>query len=310
MRVLFTETDARVIAALPGLAREGIHVSLLEQQAQVARLADQLDVSLQAVDVIEQLPERETLAKSLALRRGTELWLADKLLDRPIYAGLSLLAANRVDAVVAGVTSHTADVLIACEMTLGFARDATFASSAFILDVHDRGRLVFADCAVTPDPTAEQLAQIAIGAADTAAELLCVEPRVAMLSFSTHGSAHHPRVTKVARATELVRQARPALAIEGELQADAALDPIAAAYKSAPDPQMVAGTANVLVFPDLDAANIGYKLVRTLAKARAYGAFLLGYSRPVAKLSRGVTAEEIVGTVRMLSRQRTGVLAA
>ncbi|MFT3698657.1 MAG: phosphate acyltransferase [Kofleriaceae bacterium] len=310
MRVLFTETDSRVIAALPSLAREGVHVSLLDQAGPARQLAQQLDVSLRGVDLIDTIPDRGALANNLARKRGSELWLAEKLLERPVYAGLAMLAANRVDAVVAGVTSHTADVLVACEMCLGFAPGTTVASGAFVIDTHERGTLIFADCAVNPDPTAEQLARIAITTAQTAADLLCADPRVAMLSFSTHGSAHHPRVAKVAQATELARALKPDLAIEGEIQADVALDPIAAAYKSGPDPEMVAGVANVLVFPDLDSGNIAYKLVRTLARANAYGALLQGYARPVAKLSRGVTSAEIVGTVRLMMRQRTGVLAA
>jgi phosphate acetyltransferase len=201
------------------------------------------------------------------------------------------------------VTSHTADVLIACEMCLGLADPARAASSAFVLDVPARAgvparRLVFADCAVNPSPTAEQLADIAIQTADTARALLTEPPRVAMLSFSTHGSASHPDVEKVARATALARARRPELALDGELQADAALDPTAAAHKQAEGD--VVGRANVLVFPDLDAANIGYKLVRSLAGAPAYGVFLQGYTRPVAKLSRGSTAAELAGTARIL----------
>jgi phosphate acetyltransferase len=159
---------------------------------------------------------------------------------------------------------------------------------------------VFADCAVNPSPTPEQLASIAIASATTAHELLQVVPRVAMLSFSTHGSATHPDVDRVVQATLLVRTRRPELHIEGELQADAALDPAVATVKLEGAIPSVAGRANVLVFPDLDAANIGYKLVRTLAPANAYGVFLQGYGETVVKLSRGSTVDEIVGTCLLL----------
>ena len=299
-RVLFSDADdERVRAALAALA-DSASVRPVLLGASGLPGVESLDPAA--------LPSRERLGQALAERRALPPRVAARILERPANLALALLADGAVDAAVIGVTSHTADLLIACEMMLGPAGGATLAAGLFVMEVPGYGgpqgeRLVFADCAVHPNPTAEQLAAVAVAAADGARALLGVEPRVALLSFSTHGSATHPDVDKVARATDIARAARPELAIDGELQADAALDAAVAGHKLAAAGG-VAGRANVLVFPDLDAANIGYKLVRTLAGAAAVGAFVRGYDRPVAKLSRGATAREIVATAALLAAPR------
>ena len=210
----------------------------------------------------------------------------------PLVASALLVKNGDADAAVAGATRPTADVLKAGLQILGVSPEVEIVSSCFLMVLPNGNQFAYGDCAVIPDPTSEQLASIAISTALTFEALTGEDPRIAMLSFSTHGSANHPRVTKVKNATDLVRKYDPELIVDGELQFDAAVVPEIAQNKAPNSP--VAGNANVFIFPDLDSANIAYKITERLGGARAIGPLLQGLNGIFHDLSRGCSTQDII----------------
>ncbi len=242
-------------------------------------------------------------------KKGLKKEDALKLIEDPLYLAVLMIKNGDADGEVAGAMNATGDVLRPAFQYVKTAPGISVVSGAFIMilpnkQFGDEGMMVFADCAVHPDPTAAQLAEIAVATANTTKAIAGLEPRVAMLSFSTKGSAKHPMVDKVIEATKIAKTLDPTLLIDGELQADAAIIE-AIGQKKAPN-SPIAGKANVLVFPTLETGNIAYKLVQRMANAEAIGPILQGMAAPINDLSRGCSVSDIVNLVAITANQAAG----
>jgi phosphate acetyltransferase len=301
--------DARVIAAAVRLKNEKIaQPILLGARDTVEKTACDSGLSLDEITIVDPRSDErlQTYGTALATLRGTMTpAMATRLVSKPLYFGGMMVRQGDADAMVAGCANPTRRVIEAGLMTVGLSAGMALPSSYFLIVVPDflgQGPrpFVFADCAVNADPNASDLADIAIASARSAQALLGETPRVALLSFSTKGSAQHARIGKVREALALIRAREPSLAADGEFQADAALVP-SVAQKKVKETSAVAGRANVLIFPDLDSGNIGYKLTQWLGGAQAIGPFLQGFAKPISDLSRGASVDDIVTTCAVVA---------
>jgi phosphate acetyltransferase len=319
-RIVFPEgTEPRVIQAARQFytLRLGVPI-LLGDRTKIKAAAAQLNVPLEGVRIINPAASEdlETFARRfefLRRNKGMQPHEAREAIQQPNYYGAMMVAMHQADGLVSGTNEITGSILRPLFQIIKVAPQTSTVSSCTVIEVEDarfgeNGVLFMADCDVIPDPTVEQLADIAIATANLARQLLGVRPRVALLSFSTKGSANHPSVHKVQAATALAQQrAHDEMQdadFDGELQADAALMPEIAGRKMDHAPAMkVGGRANVLIFPDLNSGSIGSRLVQHIAQANAYGQILLGLDRPAVDVSRGATAHDVLGVAAIVGLQ-------
>lgn len=302
--VLPEGSDIRVLQAAELIIKEKITTELyvLGNPDKMANMAKSENISLKGINLVDPLssPDLNDYANSLYESRKakgmTEKDSMDMMKD-DVFHGAMMLSTGKVDAMVSGSLTPTAKTVRASLIIVKPKAGIKTVSGSFVMVVPNcvfgnEGAFIYADCGVVPEPTSEQLADIAISSADSARKLLNMEPKVAFLSFSTHGSADAPSVQKIKDGIRILKSRNPDFAFDGEMQFDAAVEPVIA--KSKFPESLVAGKANVMIFPDLNAGNIAYKITQRLGKAEAYGPLLQGVSKPVNDLSRGATPDDIL----------------
>ena len=310
--VLPEATDARILEAAQIIKEEGYaKVILIGNEEDVRKLANEKNIDLGETEIIDPLKSDKTerYAKELyELRKakGMTEEQANQLVLEPVYYGMMMVKLDEADGLVSGAAHSTSDTLRPALQILKTAPGTKLVSAFFVMVVPDckygeNGTFIFADSGLNEEPDSEKLSEIAISSSKSFEQLVGKEPKVAMLSYSSYGSAHSASTEKVIEATKLVKEKEPNLLVDGELQLDAAIVPEVAEFKAKGSP--LKGEANVLVFPDLGAGNIGYKLVQRLAKAEAYGPLCQGIAKPVNDLSRGCSSEDVAGVVAITAVQ-------
>jgi len=308
--VLPESTDIRIIKATAMILEKGFaDIILVGDENNINEMKGELDISKAKIvnpSTSEKFEEYSQTFYELRKNKGITIEQARETMKNPLYWGVMMVKMGDADGMVAGAIHSTAETLRPALQILKTAPGTKLVSAFFVMVVPDceygsNGTFIYADSGLVENPDAEQLSEIAVSSAKTFRNLIQDEPVVAMLSYSTYGSADSELVRKVREATKLAKEKAPDLLIDGELQADAALGPSVGQFKAKGSP--VAGKANVLIFPDLNCGNIAYKLTQRLAKAEAYGPITQGIAKPVNDLSRGCSAEDIVGVVAITAVQ-------
>ena len=310
--ILPEATDKRVLKAAEKVTQEGYaKIILIGNEEEIIEKAKEIEVNLNGIQIIDPQKSEKTELYSNTLfelrkAKGMTEEQAKQLVLEPIYYGMMMLKLNEADGLVSGAAHSTSDTLRPALQILKTAEGTKLVSAFFIMDVPnceygENGIFIFADSGLNEEPDSEALSEIAISSSKSFKQLIGDEPKIAMLSYSTYGSAHSESTEKVIQATKLVKEKASDLLVDGELQLDAAIIPEIAESKAKGSP--LKGQANILVFPDLGAGNIGYKLVQRLAKAEAYGPLCQGIAKPVNDLSRGCSAEDIAGVVAITAVQ-------